>query len=173
MNKEGTRWSVAVAVVLVVSGCTRDSADRPLPASLVSPTPAAAADCLLFPIRAERIATSMMLDRLHGHVPYRLPDGFGLLGLYDGGEGTGAPIGAAMWVDASCRRISVQVWEVQDEPIHGPKVGDFVLTHEMASCGSPPGPCLTYRAHLDPGLVQIETAGIPRAEANEIVRSVG
>jgi hypothetical protein len=126
------------------------------------------------PIRAQAMDPSTILQGLDGHVPTDLPRGFGLEGLFDGGEGSGAPKGSAIWVDASCRSVSVTTWATSAEVGEGPRVGLFTLTSAVPpTCVSPgPTPCLAYRARLAPGLVEVDTVGIDRADADEIISSI-
>jgi hypothetical protein len=117
-----------------------------------------------------------MLQQLDGHVPSDLPAGFGLVGLWDGGGGrSGDPKGFAMWLDASCRNISVTTWTTADPIPEGPRVGLFTLVSFVPpTCPSPgPRPCFAYRAHVTPGLAEVDIVGVRRAEADEIVRSIG
>ena len=151
--------------------CTAGSRPPP-PPSLVSPAPAAARHCLMGPMRAQSIDPAELLPQLYGHVPSGLPAGFGLLGLWDGG--VGGPGETAMWFDASCRNVTVETWASSDPIPDGPTVGLFTFTSGVPpTCATPgPKPCLSYRAHLAPGLVEVDTVGLARAEADAIVRSV-
>ena len=126
------------------------------------------------PIRTQRLDPATMLEVLDGHVPEELPAGFGLVGVFGGGEGSGAATGSAMWVDASCRSVSVTAWATSDVVGTGPRVGLFTLTSAVPpTCISPgPRPCLTYRARLDPGLVEVDIVGVDRSEADEVVASI-
>jgi hypothetical protein len=128
---------------------------------------------MLFPMRAESIDPAGMLSQLDGHVPSHLPSGFGLLGLWGGG-GSGDPVGTALWFDASCRNIAIMTWASSDPISDGRIVGRFTVVEGVpATCITPgPHPCLSYRAHLEPGLVEVDTVGLSRSEADELVRSV-
>ena len=163
--------------------CTGGSTSLPLregfkvtgmpPPSLVSPAPAAARHCLMGPVRAQSVDPAAMLSQLDGHVPTDLPAGFGLLGLW-GGLGGADPEGTAIWFDTSCRNVAIDTWASSDPIPDGPTVGVFTLTSGVPpTCATPgPKPCLSYRAHLAPGLVEVDTVGLARSEADAIVRSV-
>lgn len=165
-----------MSIVTVLAGavsCTTDTATPP-PTSLLSPTPSAARSCIQMPIRAQQLDPTRMLEVLDRHVPAELPVGFGLVGVFGGGQGSGAPKGSALWVDAACRTISVTTWATPEDVSSGPRVGLFTLTSAVPpTCISPgPRPCLAYRAGLDPGLVEVDVVGIDRSDADDLVRSI-
>ncbi len=154
--------------------CTSRSTVAP-PASLISPAPAAADGCFLVPVRAESVDPAEILSQLDGHVPSRLPRGFGLLGLWgSSGEGSGSPVASALWFDASCRNIAITTWSSSDPIAEGRIVGRFTdLATTPPTCASPgPHPCFSYRAQLPPGLVEVDVVGFNRREADDIVLSV-
>ncbi len=155
--------------------CTSRSTVAP-PASLVSPAPAAADDCIVFPMRAESVDPSAIQAQLDGHVPSRLPSGFGLLGLWGGsGGGSRVPVGTAMWFDASCRNIVIMTWTSSDPIPEGRIVGRFTaVTGVPATCTRPgPRPCLSYQAQIPPGHVEVDVVGLSPSQADALVRSVG
>ena len=171
------RWSRSTAVIalgIVWVAALACSPEAP-PPSLISPAPRVSERCFHFPIRDPSLNPATILDALNGHVPTALPPGFGLYGLWGGGEGEGAARGHAIWADASCRTVAVTTWAVSEEVGEGPRVGPFTLTAGVPSTCTRPGPtpCLAYRAELSPGLVQVDIVGIDRAAADEIVRSMG
>jgi hypothetical protein len=126
------------------------------------------------PIREQQLDPTRMLEVLDRHVPAELPVGFGLVGVFGGGQGSGAPKGLALWVDAACRTISVTTWATTEDVGSGPRVGLFTRTSAVPpTCISPgPKPCLAYRAELDPGLVEVDVVGIDRSDADDLVRSI-
>ncbi len=155
--------------------CTSRSTVAP-PASLVSPAPAAADDCIVFPMRAESVDPSAIQAQLDGHVPSRLPSGFGLLGLWGGsGGGSRVPVGTAMWFDASCRNIVIMTWTSSDPIPEGRIVGRFTaVTGVPATCTRPgPRPCLSYQNQIPPGHVEVDVVGLSPSQADALVRSVG
>jgi hypothetical protein len=170
------RRALILSIVTVLAGvvsCTTDPATPP-PTSLLSPTPSAARSCIEMPSRAQRLDPTRMLEVLDQHVPTELPVGFGLVGVFGGGQGSGAPKGSAVWVDAACRTISVTTWVTPEDVGSGPRVGLFTLTSAVPPTFVSPGPrpCLAYRAGLDPCLVEVDVVGIDRSNADNVVRSI-
>ena len=168
------RGAFVLTLTFLAAASIQCTASAPPPTSLVSPTPAASRHCIGFPIRAQVLDPSTMLQALDRHVPSSLPVGFGLVGLWgSGGGGSGDPKGFVLWVDASCRTISVTTWASSDAITAGPLVGSFTLTSSgPPKCSTRPLPCLVYKARLSPGLVEVDTVGLNRAAADEVVRSI-
>jgi hypothetical protein len=148
-HMQSARAAFAVSIVLLAAACTGESTTTSLSLLLVSPAPAVAVKkCFFMPIRAERVDPSTMIEQMSGHLPSALPEGFGLVGLFGGGEGSGASRGFVMWEDASCRTVSVETWATSDDIAEGPQVGAFTLTSRISpTCSSVgPTPCFAYRA---------------------------
>lgn len=174
--------AVAVCIIVVAaagsSSCTAKSSTS-VPASLISPATRTELRCLQMPgDRAASAQPDMMLTLLDGHLPQGLPAGFGLVRVDDGrGLGSGMPTGAALWVDPSCRTVSIAVWPRSDPVGPGPRVGRFTLTStssaSVPTCMRPgPSPCLAYRAPLFPGVIEVDIVGMDRSGADAIVRSI-
>jgi hypothetical protein len=167
-----SRPSAVVAIAGLLLSCTGGGSTAPsVAASLISPAPRAAMRCMEGPVLTTSLETANLPSALAGHVPPRLPEGFGLEGLW--GDGTGS---YARWGDARCRTIGIETW-TNPTPIpspwpSGPKAGAFTLVgHEPPTCVTPgPKPCFAFRAQMPPGLVEVDVVGLPQREAFALVR---
>lgn len=115
-------------------------------------------------IRADTLAASELVDAMHGHVPTRLPPGFGLQEAFTEGEGFQA---AATWAAADCRRsVFLALWRGHDVPEGtGAKVGAWSVTADSEDI-------LVYHANADEGLLGIQMSGLTRAQGDDIVASI-
>ena len=104
-------WAVGLNVI---SACTASN-PRPAP-SLLSPAPSAAAAvspygfCTMLPVRAQTVSGDGLLNALGPFVPTWLPQGFGLV---VGWRSDSSPGGGAIWTDAQCRRITLEIYPRQ------------------------------------------------------------
>ena len=125
MYGNGVRAVAAVSASFLLAGCT----DRPAP--VVSPAPRT---CPVFDVRADAASPAELGDRLRGHVPEYLPDGFGLDSVWGEGDHT---LGSASWADAQCRTVTVVLAvSVPDDLPSGPRVGNWVVTINAPGCGT-------------------------------------
>lgn len=72
---------------LVMAGCT--SADD----AVLSPAPT---PCPAVIVRADSVPSTDLVDRMQGHVPVELPEGFGLAQVWGEGEGFMEPLRGPM-----------------------------------------------------------------------------
>ena len=167
------RWiavGTIVAVVLIVAaGCTREE-DR-VPEMLLTPAPR---ECPHSLVRAGDSANPLDIgEGLHGHLPERLPRGFGLMGVWAEG---GPQLGSAMWTDRACREIAITVWQFHNLPRAGPRLGDWVVNesgpHDCGNAVLGDGRCLRYYAVLDGRRVEVFMMGVERSDGDPIVLSI-
>jgi hypothetical protein len=96
--------------------------------------------CVLMAFRAERLRPSELVDVLGQQVPTRLPAGFGLLAGWASSSAGGS--NGAIWVDARCRQVTLEVWPdaaVGESPM--PTGRWLLLEHDTCKAGMA---CLDY-----------------------------
>ena len=126
-----------------------------------------------FDLRADSASPEQLVDRLRGHVPEYLPDGFGLDSVWGEGDRT---LGSAAWADARCRTVTVFLAvAVPDVLPRGPRVGDWVVTIDSPGCGNlvlGDGRCLRYLTRVDGAGLWVVMTGLERPVGDKIVRSI-
>jgi hypothetical protein len=160
------RWLLLLTIPLAT--CT---SVLPTPApNVASPAPVATAvsplaihgQCLILPIRTKTARPSEVVEILGEQVPTFLPSGFGLFvgWPYTGGAWSRG----AIWMDASCRQITLEAWSgdaVNDEP--SLPEGRWVLrNHNTCKAGML---CLDYWKHADGVLVELSFVGLSQSDA--------
>jgi hypothetical protein len=116
---------------------------------------------------ATSVNPSLVSTVLHGHVPARLPAGFGLqevarLGPNDAGY--------AAWTDAQCRRINVY-YEPGQHEVTTPSQPAFGPWYELQMCGRP-RPCIAYEAAVDGGVITFSSWQLDPHSSAPILRAV-
>ena len=164
---------VGGVMAAIISSDHHPPASNTVATSLVSPASKAALRCFFLPVRTPNLDPTNLPSALAGHVPPRLPDGFGLEGLW--GNETG---NYARWGDARCRTIGVETW-TDPTPLpspwpSGPKAGAFTLVGpKPPTCVTPgPKPCFAFQSQMPPGLVEVDVVGLTRREAFALVRGM-
>jgi hypothetical protein len=163
------RLTSLAAVLIALMSCTGGTNAPTVAASLVSPAPRSTRECLLSPVRAPSIGSTSLASSVGGHVPTRLPDGFGLEGLWGDNEGS-----LAIWIDGRCRNVAIETWTESHAVRSGPQVGAFTLVGRLPpTCRTPgPKPCFAFQSAMPPGLVEVDTVGLSRRDATRVVRSI-
>jgi hypothetical protein len=119
------------------------------------------------------MAPSELPGAMSGHLPEWLPNGFGLVGAWQT-----TPQGAgAIWVDATCREVSVwfsRTGTINDSPVLS--VGPWAVIDDVPDgCGNAVmgmGRCVDYQAAASPGQVSVQTIGMERSVGDYIVLSI-
>lgn len=170
------RRSAILLLVVVLGACTRTPYPTPAP-NLTSPAPKATVgfplattngQCVLLPIRTQRVRPSELIDVLGQQVPTRLPAGFGFLAGW-ASAGRGGSNGA-VWLDARCRQVTLEVWPnaaARESPM--PDGRWLLLEHYTCKAEMV---CLDYRAHSDSGVIDLSFVGVSRRDASRIVAGV-
>jgi hypothetical protein len=152
--------------LLLVAGCT----GPPPVETVLSPAPR---DCPQGIVRADDLPASRLVEQMRGHVPTRLPAGFGLETAWQKGDGME---GAALWADEKCREVFMALWPGHSSTLVGPKVGDWTVTADApGECGNAElgsARCLVYHVFVDEGTLGVQMMGLERAEGDEIVLSI-
>ena len=183
--KHWSHFSFLGWIVLVgVTACTEGQPSTgPSPATnLLSPAPVPAppidapGDGQCFPgiIRADSVAPQDLAEVLGPYVPRWLPDGFGLLHGYQG-DGSGMQNGiGAVWSDATCRQIQLEILPGAADR-EAPRLnGEWALIGD-GTCTIAPlfdVRCFDYHAQDDGEVLNLMTVGVSERDAARVVAGV-
>lgn len=121
------------------------------------------------PVRAQQIKSSELVDVLGEQVPTRLPNRFGFLVGWTS-SGVEGNSNGAIWTDASCRMVTLEVWPddvARESPM---PEGQWVLVEHDTCTGNLP--CLEYHAHSGSAVVDLSFVGLTQREASWVVAGV-
>jgi hypothetical protein len=104
---------------------------------------------------------------IQGHLPARLPAGFGLQEV-DRVEPGDA--GYAAWTDARCRRVAI-FFDPGSSSVASPARRAFGPWFELQRCGTP-RPCIVYQAKVNGGVITFSTWQLDPSTAVAILRTV-
>jgi hypothetical protein len=115
-----------------------------------------------------RVSPAKLSTALDGHLPTRLPAGFGLLEVDRTTPGGGD--GYAGWTDSQCRRINLFFEPGETKVRHATRgrIGPWV---ELPRCGTP-RPCIVYQAATEGGRLEFSTWRLSPVIAAAVLRSV-
>lgn len=180
MGMRFVKMSVWLAVALVTSACSSRShssaMDDNSPASgagamsVTDVTAHAPQACARqqFPLQQSTgVSRSTARAVIQGHLPARLPGGFGLQEV-DRVEPGDA--GYAAWTDARCRRVSI-FFEPGNSSVVSPARPAFGPWFELQRCGTP-RPCIVYQAKVKGGVITFSTWQLDPSTAAAILRTV-
>jgi Tol biopolymer transport system component len=142
-----------------------------MPSRIFRPAPR---ECPIPMTRARTLPFLRLADRLEGHVPRWLPEGFGLAHAFGSGEGYQA---SGMWSDGRCRQVQVYLYpDPHTEIPAGPRVDDWVVVtnapNQCANAVLGKARCLDYWARAEGGRLTVQMIGLDRDEGDRIVRSI-
>lgn len=121
-----------------------------------------------FPLRqATRVSTSQASSVVAGHLPGRLPRGFGLQEVDRVEPGH---FGYVAWTDARCRRVAI-TYSPGESSIAAPAVHAFGPWMKLQSCGDP-RPCLVWQGGVHDGLLTLSTWQVEPRTATAVLRTV-
>lgn len=181
-HRDVVRFSVSVAMVLLLAACTSDEPTSVIPApNVVSPAPSPLprfgmnGECVVGLIRADHVAGRDLLDLLDSHVPTWLPEGFGLfIGWKVEGGAVGEASNGGIWTDEQCRQVRLDVFPgaAGDE---SPRLdGAWVLT-DRGECTFGPVrhvSCLTYHAQANGDALSLTAVGLSDGDTARVVGGV-
>lgn len=104
---------------------------------------------------------------IQGHLPTRLPAGFGLQEVDRIQPGN---VGYAAWTDARCRRVNAFFEPGKSAAIRRGRPA-FGPWHELQRCGKP-RPCIVYEGHVTGGVLTFSTWQLAAGAAAAILRTV-
>lgn len=172
--------SAWVALALVASACSsgshssavRDGSARPSAGamSVAEVTAFAPHACprRQFPLQqSTRVSPSTAGSVVQGHLPTRLPTGFGLQEV-DRIEPGGA--GYVAWTDSRCHRVAIYFDPVSSTAV-SPARRAFGPWFELQRCGTP-RPCIVYQAKVQGGVITFSTWQLDPDTAVAILRTV-
>ena len=166
---------MAWAVGLSVSSACTASSPRPAP-SLLSPAPAAAAavspygNCPILPVRAQTVSGDGLLNALGPFVPTWLPQGFGLV---VGWRSDSSPGGGAIWTDAQCRRITLEIHPSAVEGGSPPPDSEWRVA-ERGHCirDEIRIPCVSYDVRADGDVLLVQTEDLAENVARQFLAGI-
>jgi hypothetical protein len=168
---QGFRIALVGLVVGGAVACTSNDrspvSDRTAPADL---TAGASKPCAaeLFHLRqATRVSAAQAFSVVAGHLPGRLPHGFGLQEVDRVEPGH---LGYVAWTDGACRRVAV-LYSPGVTSVSGPAVHAFGPWMKLQGCGDP-RPCVVYQGGVDGGLVTFSTWGLAPEVTADLLRTV-
>jgi hypothetical protein len=149
-------------------------------ANILSPAPSPTVqtftdgECLVGIIRADHVGPGELLDVLGPYEPAWLPDSFGLFTGFQG-SGRGRENGAgAVWTDAACRQIHLEVIPGGSDEESPRPAGEWVLISEGTCTYAPlfDVPCFSYHAQDNGRVLNLTTVGLRRGDAARIVTGI-
>lgn len=143
-----------------------------IPSVLVSRAPR---ECPRGIERNDPVPADELPERMRGHLPEWLPEGFGLAKAR--GESRSESVGgSATWWDDRCRWVVVGFSRAPSPITEGPRVGVWTVEYDKPkACGNyifGGGRCIGYRASVDGGSLSVQTMGLERDQADRVVRSI-
>ena len=164
---------LAFSVILFLpAGCTATTMSE-RPSSLTSPAPR---ECPMEIWRGDTFSADELDERFGSHLPGHMPAGFGFGGAYEGGHTPGLATPRVRWTDDGCRTISLSVFPSGPTEESASTVGEWALLYDREeACGnsvSGSTRCIGYSTEIDDGFLSVQTIGLTRAEADEVVLSI-
>lgn len=158
----------------MMSACTA-SDPRPAP-NLLSPAPPAAAgvspygSCPVLPVRAQTVSGPGLLSALGPFVPTWLPAGFGLV---VGWRSDGAPGGGAIWTDARCRRVTLEIYPNAAAGESPAPNGEWRVD-ERGYCtrDSLRIPCVSYKVRTSGDVLLVQTEDLAETVARRFLAGI-
>jgi hypothetical protein len=154
-----------LASAVAVVGCTGGSPSSTAGLTARAPKPCAAESFHLRQVT--RVNTGHASSVVGGHLPSRLPHGFGLQEVDRVEPGH---LGYVAWTDDACRRVAV-LFAPGVSSISGPAVHAFGPWMKLQGCGEP-RPCVVYEGGVSGGLVTFSTWGLEPKIAADLLHTV-
>lgn len=183
MKCSGRGTLMAVGVVLLLSGCTGASSTgradargsvsaQKIPststAALMRGAPKSCPVPELFHLQqATRVRSAQASTVVAGHLPQRLPQGFGVQEVDRVEPGH---LGYVAWTDTACRRVAL-IYSPGVTSVSGPAMHAFGPWMRLQGCGEPP-PCVVYQGGVTGGLVTFSTWGLAPKVTADLLRTV-
>lgn len=156
-------WLLSLACVGLAAGCTGGS--HPTDAAVTVKAPKACPPQTFDLHNVTPVAAAEVASVVRGHLPTRLPTGFGLQEVDRVDDA-----GYAAWTDAQCRRIAL-FFDPSQSSIGGPAVHAFGPWMKLQRCGEP-RPCVVYQGGVTGGLLTFSTWQLEPRTAATVLRSV-
>jgi hypothetical protein len=124
----------------------------------------------MLPVRAQTVSGDGLLNALGPFVPTWLPQGFGLV---VGWSSDSSPGGGAIWTDAQCRRITLEIHPGAAEGESPPPVGEWHVA-ERGHCTRDEIriPCVGYDVRTDGYVLLVQTEDLAENVARQFLAGI-
>ena len=159
--------TLASSCAVVLASCTGGSGLSSAGVTASAPRPCGGGGTSSPLHQVMRVRAAAAPDVVQGHLPGKLPPGFGLqeVDRVDPGHG-----GYVAWTDAQCRRVALS-YTPGETAMSGPTVRAFGPWRELQRCGEP-RPCLVWQSAVNGGLLTFFTWRLAPRTATAILRTV-